>query len=560
MKKFLYLISAFIFFNLFFIFASQADAATSGDLARHIIYVRDPSGNDISGATVTVTYNGNSPSTYCNVPGGKSSGTHTAYPEGNYYVVDNVCCTVSGFTVSASKSGYNSNSMPVSNPWLTGQGRSTIFVNDGSNQWGGVITLTPSAPPITCTTTTTQQCQTSTMPNGCGAVGWEPANNGLTCVAGVSICCKKTPDPVCGDDCASDPGKCSSIPGTCNKCLPRPGGVGKSCQTPACGSGCLTDADCSLAGSCTKCDTSSKTCVAPPTCPNGSCSGGETCSSCPADCGTCPTTTCPNGVCSGGETCSSCPADCGACVGPTATPTATRTPTPTGAPTATRTPTPTATGVPTSTPTPTATPTPDPFSPAMCKCDGMDISGVASGRSTTVTAAGKVEGADTSYAKIQSMKFALGKGTAASTKIIIQSGDIAATVTEESATKVRYKSVWNFTMPTLERNVEHRIWTTIKCIKKLAILPGITGDSVVLGASDNPSILRKVFAFFANIGEGREQKTPTPQEEKVIARTDEAVSKGQVLGETRRDKLQLETFIPGEVLKKTCTTIYFKLK
>lgn len=30
--------------------------------------------------------------------------------------------------------------------------------------------------------------------------------------------------------------------------------------------------------------------VTPPTCGNGSCSGGETCSSCPADCGTCPST------------------------------------------------------------------------------------------------------------------------------------------------------------------------------------------------------------------------------------------------------------------------------
>lgn len=42
------------------------------------------------------------------------------------------------------------------------------------------------------------------------------------------------------------------------------------------------------------------------------CNGGETCSTCPGDCGTC--STCPNGACEAGETCSSCPQDCGQCV------------------------------------------------------------------------------------------------------------------------------------------------------------------------------------------------------------------------------------------------------
>jgi hypothetical protein len=47
-------------------------------------------------------------------------------------------------------------------------------------------------------------------------------------------------------------------------------------------------------------------------CGNGPCTGGETCESCPADCGPCP---CGNGTCGGGETCESCPADCGSCCG-----------------------------------------------------------------------------------------------------------------------------------------------------------------------------------------------------------------------------------------------------
>jgi Divergent InlB B-repeat domain len=49
------------------------------------------------------------------------------------------------------------------------------------------------------------------------------------------------------------------------------------------------------------------------TCGNGVCSGGETCSNCPSDCGNC--VVCDDGVCNGGETCTSCPSDCGNCCG-----------------------------------------------------------------------------------------------------------------------------------------------------------------------------------------------------------------------------------------------------
>jgi hypothetical protein len=46
-------------------------------------------------------------------------------------------------------------------------------------------------------------------------------------------------------------------------------------------------------------------------CGDGSCSSGEGCDSCPADCGACPT--CGDGTCNGSETCTTCPDDCGAC-------------------------------------------------------------------------------------------------------------------------------------------------------------------------------------------------------------------------------------------------------
>jgi hypothetical protein len=51
----------------------------------------------------------------------------------------------------------------------------------------------------------------------------------------------------------------------------------------------------------------------PPSCGDGKCSNGETCSTCALDCGQCQT--CGNGNCdtTQGESCTNCPMDCGAC-------------------------------------------------------------------------------------------------------------------------------------------------------------------------------------------------------------------------------------------------------
>ena len=51
---------------------------------------------------------------------------------------------------------------------------------------------------------------------------------------------------------------------------------------------------------------------AAPSCGDGSCTGSETCSTCPQDCGACQPV-CGDDLCNGTETCSSCPLDCGAC-------------------------------------------------------------------------------------------------------------------------------------------------------------------------------------------------------------------------------------------------------
>src|SRR5262245_46695384 len=74
-------------------------------------------------------------------------------------------------------------------------------------------------------------------------------------------------------------------------------------QSGGCGNGKCTGHE-----TCTNCPQDCGPCA--PVCGDGSCQSGESCSSCPADCGPCPPV-CGDGSCQSGESCSSCPADCG---------------------------------------------------------------------------------------------------------------------------------------------------------------------------------------------------------------------------------------------------------
>jgi len=74
-------------------------------------------------------------------------------------------------------------------------------------------------------------------------------------------------------------------------------------ETGPCGDGVCDDGE-----TCTTCPLDCGFC---PKCGDGTCNPGETCSSCPQDCGSCQT--CPDGFCDNGENCLSCPADCGVC-------------------------------------------------------------------------------------------------------------------------------------------------------------------------------------------------------------------------------------------------------
>jgi len=76
---------------------------------------------------------------------------------------------------------------------------------------------------------------------------------------------------------------------------------------PYCG-----DDTCDPGETCSSCPNDCGACA--PSCGDGTCDPNETCSSCPSDCGTCQPY-CGDGTCNGNETCSSCPTDCGQCQG-----------------------------------------------------------------------------------------------------------------------------------------------------------------------------------------------------------------------------------------------------
>jgi hypothetical protein len=68
------------------------------------------------------------------------------------------------------------------------------------------------------------------------------------------------------------------------------------------------DGKCGAGETCTSCPLDCGFCA---TCGDGKCDATETCSSCPQDCGVCPT--CGNGFCESSENCQTCAPDCGAC-------------------------------------------------------------------------------------------------------------------------------------------------------------------------------------------------------------------------------------------------------
>ena len=134
-------------------------------------------------------------------------------------------------------------------------------------------------------------------------------------------CCQQDVDP-CEDGLVCDQQSCGCRPpgDTCGngvldpeeECDPAgPGcGAGLMCDGCACVEPCVGASDESNSACIDGDDLICGECAA---CGDGTCDVGESCRSCPTDCGRCPPPPCGDGLCQAGEDCNSCPADCGCC-------------------------------------------------------------------------------------------------------------------------------------------------------------------------------------------------------------------------------------------------------
>ena len=224
---------------------------------------------------------------------------------------------------------------------------------------------------------------------------------------------------------------------------------------------------------------------------------------------------------------------------------------------------------------PTATPTPD-FNPAMCKCDGIVNSALFAGEPVTVRAFAKVEGTDVTKALIKNMVIGLYKGANAN-QLIEKSSLLPADVIETTASKVRYKSDWKFTMP---KNVQigevYQIRATVNCERKTAQTRSASSFSTLSEISpepqiapiENKSIIERLTSFVGRLFGKKEVTKSTSQpnikptavptinyqlfEDMPSVKTDEA----QVLD----DNLQLQPIYPARVEESACTYIKFKFE
>lgn len=176
---------------------------------------------------------------------------------------------------------------------------------------------------------------------GCGPeCGDGACEGGETCALCPADCgaCPACGDGACNgsegcDTCPSDCGACAGCgDGTCGgaetcqgcpaDCGPCTGDCCAPAEEPGCGDGSVAGCVCSIDPFC--CATAwDVLCVeeaigcglsCTDVCGDGSCTLGESCASCAADCGVCPPS-CGDGACDGDEDCVSCGADCGPCEG-----------------------------------------------------------------------------------------------------------------------------------------------------------------------------------------------------------------------------------------------------
>lgn len=199
-------------------------------------------------------------------------------------------------------------------------------------------------------------------------------------------------------------------------------------------------------------------------------------------------------------------------------------------------------------------PTPD-FNSSMCACDGIESTSIFPGQPVEVTAYGKVEGANTSKAKIESMQFLLYEGQN-NTAAVLQSQTIAATVAQSSSSKVRYSAKWSTVIPsTVKAGATYRIQAKLKCVKKTTAMVG--EDSAVLGEATSPSVLSNIFTFFRNLfRRGPQQQDSVSSVPSPTVSIDTPQGVQEITDNSKT--LQLKTIHPAQTETDKCSIIRFK--
>ncbi len=122
-----------------------------------------------------------------------------------------------------------------------------------------------------------------------------------------------TPEPSCNvdSDCPAPQDPCKTA--VCNPTL----GTCLVVDVPGCTAGGCGDGSCGQGETCETCPQDCGTCTPPNPCGDGTCAANESCETCPQDCGECPPPSqCGDGTCSSDESCETCPQDCGECPPP----------------------------------------------------------------------------------------------------------------------------------------------------------------------------------------------------------------------------------------------------
>jgi len=181
--------------------------------------------------------------------------------------------------------------------------------------------------------------------------------------------------------------------------------------------------------------------------------------------------------------------------------------------------------------------------PASCTCDGITYSGLMSGEMVTITSNSKIVGNDNNDAKVTFEKFYMTEGDTTTGTIIKQSDKIPSTVVKASLKSsplvVKYQTQWVFKLPELKKGKTYRIWSDIVCEPKASatsynILPKIA----VLGAEIKASFWDNVLSLFGNFANN--------------------IIDSLGSGSTVKKTIQLETFKPATVIEKKCSTIIFR--